>query len=219
MSGVEPVGDAVEVDFTCREVVCDPYAAAPGVLLRMRAAATPGHRIHALALRCQVRVEPLRRLYSDAEAAKVIDLFGERSRWGSTMQPIQLGFLSQVLPGFTGECDFDLSLPLSYDVEVAAHKYLSGLEDGLVPLLLLFSGQVFSGRPGSLSVQPVPWHKETTVGLPVSVWREAMDAHFPQQAWIRMARSTHDRLSVYRGRHGLVGWDDVIDQLLEEAGP
>ena len=37
-------------------------------------------------------------------------------------------------------------MPLSYDVDVAAHKYLAGLEDGEVPLLLLFSGTVFTGR-------------------------------------------------------------------------
>ena len=77
------------------------------------------------------------------------------------MQPMQLAFLTQVLPGFTGDCDFDLALPCSYDVDVAAHKYLAALEDGEVPLILLFSGTVFTGAPGSLQVLPVPWHKET----------------------------------------------------------
>ena len=60
-----------------------------------------------------------------------------------------------------------------YDVDVAAHKYLAALEDGDVPLLLLFSGQVFTGTAGAITVQPVPWHKETAVLLPVAVWREA----------------------------------------------
>ena len=35
--------------------------------------------------------------------------------------------------------------------------------------------------------------------LPVAVWREAMDAHFPGQAWLRLTASTYDRLAVYRG--------------------
>lgn len=218
MTGVNgPAGigrDQVDLDFACAGVVADRYAASPTVLLRMRATAPPGARVHAVALRCQVRVEPVRRHYSDPEAAKVVDLFGDRSRWGQTMQPLQLAFLSQVLPGFTGETDFDLPLPLSYDVEVAAHKYLAGLEDGEVPLLLLFSGSVFTGSVGSIVVAPVPWHKETTARLPVAVWREAMDAHFPGQAWLRLGRSTYDRLAVYRGGHGLVGWDDVLDRLL-----
>jgi hypothetical protein len=217
MTEVPVPGPAVDVDFTCEDTVADRYAAGPTVVLKMRAHESSGTRVHALALRCQVRIEPIRRLYSDAEAAKVVDLFGDRPRWGSTMQPLQLAFLSQVLPGFAGSCAFDLVLPLSYDVDVAAHKYLAGLEDGDVPLLLLFSGQVFTGTAGAIAVQPVPWHKEATVRLPVAVWREAMDAHFPGQAWLRVSRSTFDRLSVYRGRHGLVSFDDALDRLMEEA--
>jgi hypothetical protein len=203
-----------DLDFECVDVVADRYAAAPTVVLKMRARETTGARVHAAALRCQVRVEPLRRSYSESEADKVVDLFGDRSRWGTSMQPLQLAFLSQVLSGFSGECEFDLVLPLSYDVDVAAHKYLTALEDGLIPMILLFSGTVFTGSPGSLSVQPVPWHKEANVRMPVAVWREAMDVQFPGQAWLRMSRSTYDELAVYRGRHGLVGWDDVLLRLL-----
>lgn len=207
-----------DLDFSCLDVVADRYAVGPTVVLKMRAEERTGIRVHALALRCQVRVEPLRRRYSEAEATKVVDLFGDRPRWGQTMQPLQLAFLSQVLPTFEGECTFDLVLPLSYDVDVAAHKYLSALEDGEVPLLLLFSGTVFTGAGGSLSVQPVPWHKEASMRLPVPVWREAMDAHFPGQAWMRVNRATYDELAAYRGRHGLLGWDDVLRRLLREAG-
>lgn len=208
---------SVDLDFTCLDVVSDRFAAGPTVVLKMRATETSGGRVHAVALRCQVRVEPVRRSYGDGEAAKVVDLFGDRPRWGSTMQPMQLAFLSQVLSSFTGTCDFDLVLPLSYDVEVAAHKYLAALEGGEAPLILLFSGTVFSGALGSLSVQPVPWHKETQVRMPVAVWREAMDAHFPGQAWLRLSRSAYDDLATYRGRHGLVGWDDVVAKLVREA--
>jgi len=58
----------------------------------------------------------------------------------------------------------------------------------------------------------------TLVRMPVSVWREAMDAHFPGQAWLRLDRQSYERLAAYRGSHGLVGWDDTIAALLEEAG-
>jgi hypothetical protein len=210
-------GASVDLDFGCDDVVADRYAASPTVVLRMRARDRSGVRVHALALRCQVRIEPVRRSYTDGEATKVVDLFGSRARWGATMQPLQLAFLSQVLPGFTGECTFDLALPVSYDVDVAAHKYLAALEDGEVPLLLLFSGQVFTGSAGAIAVQPVPWHKETTARLPVAVWREAVDTHFPGQAWLRVDRATFDRLSVYRGRLGLTSFDSALDRLLGEA--
>jgi hypothetical protein len=208
----------VDVDFTCEEVVADRFAAGPTVVFKMRCSETSGVRVHAVALRCQVRVEPVRRSYSDAEAAQVVDLFGERSRWGTTMQTMQLAFMAQVLPGFEGSTTFDLTMPCSYDVEVAAHKYLAGLEDGHVPLLMLFSGTIFTGSPGTISVMPVPWHKEAVVRMPVSVWREAMDAHFPGQAWLRLDRQTYERLSAYRGSRGLVGWDATVAALLEGAG-
>jgi hypothetical protein len=216
-NGTPHIRPAVDLDFACDEVVADRYAASPTAVLKMRAVETSGTRVYAVALRCQVRIEPLRRHYSDDEADKVVDLFGERSRWGSTMQPIQLAFLSHMLPGFAGASSFELTLPLSYDVEVAAHKYLAGLETGEVPLVLLFSGQVFTGSAGSISVEPVPWHKEASARMPVSVWREAMDAHFPNQAWLRVSRSTFDRLGVYRGRHGHLGWDQALNTLLDEA--
>ncbi len=208
----------VEVEFACEDVVVDRYAAGPTVVLKMRCTESSGARVHALALRCQVRVEPVRRSYSDAEAAQVVDLFGDRSRWGQTMQALQLGYLTQVLPGFTGTATFDLAMPCSYDVDVAAHKYLAGLEDGAVPLLLLFSGTVFTGSPGTIAVAPVPWHKEASVRMPVQVWRDAMDVHFPGQAWLRLDRRAYDRLAAYRGRHGLTGWDDTVAALLEAAG-
>ena len=86
-----------------------------------------------------------------------------------------------------------------------------------MPLVLLFSGQVFTGTGGSISVEPVPWHKEAIARMPVSVWREAMDAHFPGQAWVRISRLTFDRLSVYRGRHGHLGWEESINTLLDGA--
>jgi hypothetical protein len=207
-----------DLDFTCAEVVPDVYAAGPTVVFKMTATEASGSRVHAVVLRCQVRVEPVRRHYSGTEADKVVDLFGDRSRWGQTLQPMQLAFIAQALPSFTRECAFDLVMPCSYDVDVAAHKYLTALEDGDVPLLLLFSGTVFTGSPGSIQVQPVPWHKETAVRMPVSVWRAAMDAHFPGQAWIRVERSTYDRLAVARGRHGQTGWDALLRMLLEEAG-
>jgi hypothetical protein len=210
---------SADLDFFFVEAVADRYAASPTVVLRMKAAERTGVRVHAVALRCQVRIEPLRRQYGDGEAAKVVDLFGGRERWGQTMHALQLAFVAQVLPTFTGECDFELTLPMSYDVDVAAHKYLAGLEDGEVPLLLLFSGQVFTGEVGSIAVQPVPWHKEAVARLPVQVWRAAMDAHFPDQAWLRLSREMYDRLVVYRGRHGLVGWDEVVSRLTDGLDP
>ena len=92
----------------------------------------------------------------------------------------------------------------SYDVEVAAHKYLHGLDDGDVPLLLLFSGTVFTTGANGVSVQPVPWHKEAQFRLPITVWQQTMELHFPGTAWARLDRETFDALQAYRTREQLL---------------
>lgn len=206
----------VDLDFTCTGADADRYAATPLIQLHLRIEETTGTPVHALALRCQIRIEPIRRRYDDEEAEGLADLFGDRSRWGETLKPLQLAFVTQMVPGFTGATDVDLQLACSYDFDVAAHKYLYAVREGGVPLLLLFNGTIFTGSPGTLSVTPVAWQKETTYELPVAVWREAMDQHFPGAAWLRLRQDTFDRLYRYRTREALPGWDDAIERLLKE---
>jgi hypothetical protein len=206
-----------DVDFVCTGAKPDVSAATPTISLRLNIKETSDARVHALVLRCQLRIEPQRRLYDDREAEAVRDLFGDRSRWGDSLKPIQLAFVNHVVPTFVGEIDVDLALPCSYDFEIAANKYLYALDDGEVPLLMLFSGTIFSGGPGDLTVQPVPWHKETSFRLPVEVWKQTMDMHFPGSAWLRLGRETFDALHRYRIGQELMTWDDAIERLLKEA--
>jgi uncharacterized protein DUF6084 len=207
----------VDLEFACLDAHPDLSAAAPVIALRLRVQETTGTRVHALALRCQLRIEPQRRRYDDREAEAVRDLFGERSRWGDSLKPIQLAFVNQVVPGFTGETETELQLACSYDFDVAANKYLYALDDGEVPLLLLFSGTVFTSGPSGISVEPVPWHKEATFRLPVAVWKQTMQLHFPGAAWLRLGADTFDALHRYRIRHELLSWDEAIERLLKEA--
>lgn len=206
----------VDLDFTCTGAEADRYAATPLIRLHLRIEETTATPVHALALRCQVRIEPIRRRYNDEEAEGLADLFGDRARWGETLKPLQLAFVTQMVPGFTGETEVDLQLPCSYDFDVAAHKYLYAVREDGVPLLLLFNGTIFTGSPGTLSVTPVAWQKETSYLLPVAVWQEAMDQHFPGATWLRLRRDTFDRLHRYRTREALPGWDDAIERLLKE---
>jgi hypothetical protein len=73
-------------------------------------------------------------------------------------------------------------MPVSYDFEVAAAKYLHALDGGAVPLRLLFSGTLFEGGPNGIQVGFVPWNLEATCELPVEVWRKLMDEYFPNSA-------------------------------------
>ena len=206
-----------EFTFACTGARPDLSAAAPTIALQLHIRETTGVTVHALALRTQIRIEPLRRRYDDTEAAAIGDLFGERARWGSTLKPLQLGFVNQMVPTFTGDTDVEVALPCSYDFDVAANKYLYALEGGEVPLLLLFSGTVFTAEGNGFSVSLVPWDREAKYRLPVAVWTETMQLHFPGTAWLRLGESSFDALHRYRTSQQLTSWDDAIDRLLKAA--
>ncbi|MFE6099103.1 DUF6084 family protein [Streptomyces laurentii] len=206
-----------EFSFACTGVRADAYAAGPTLVFRLRVTATPGTRVHALALRCQIRVEPARRGYDDREAEALGDLFGDRSRWESSLNPVQFAQVSVMVPGFTGEIETDLVVPCTYDVDIAATRYFRALEDGEVPLLLLFSGTAFTGA-GGFHVEPVPWDKEVAHRMPVRVWREMIDQHFPGCGWIRLPGDAMDALLAYRSRQALPSWQATVEALLEGAG-
>ncbi|MGW5422239.1 DUF6084 family protein [Streptomyces sp. NPDC003943] len=206
-----------EFSFACTGVRADAYAAGPTLVFRLRVSATPGTRVHALALRCQIRIEPARRGYDDQEAEALGDLFGERSRWGSSLNPVQFAQVSVMVPGFTGEIETDLVVPCTYDTDIAATRYFRALSGGEVPLLLLFSGTAFTGA-GGFHVEPVPWDKEVVHRMPVKVWREMIDQHFPGCGWIRLPSDAMDALLAYRSRRALPSWQATVESLLGEAG-
>ena len=206
-----------ELAFDCIGAQPDKYAVAPSMSLTLRIAETSGVRVDAIALRCQIRIEPTRRRYSDAEAERLNDLFGDTRRWAETLRPLQFTTVSVMVPGFAGSTDLDLPVMLSYDLEIGSVRYFAGLESGEIPLLLLFSGTVFSTTGGRLQVQQVPWSKEASYRLPVSVWREAIDVHFPNSAWIRMSLQTLDELQQFKTREALPTWDATLAALLARA--
>jgi Family of unknown function (DUF6084) len=203
-----------ELVFDCTGAKPDKYAVVPAMSMSLRISETTGQRVEAIALRCQIRIEPARRRYSGAEAARLNDLFGDTQRWADTLKPVQFTNLSVMVPGFTGSTDIDLPVPLSYDMEIGSTRYFAGLEEGEVPLLLLFSGTIFGVADGRLSVQQVPWHKEAAYRMPVSVWREAIDAHFPNSAWLRVSLLTLDELQRYKTARALPTWEATILSLL-----
>ncbi|MFE9438809.1 DUF6084 family protein [Streptomyces sp. NPDC006602] len=205
-----------EFSFACTGVRADRYAAGPTLVFRLRVTAAGEARVHALALRCQIRIEPARRGYESAEADGLADLFGERSRWGGTLQPVQFAQVSLMVPGFTGETEADLVVPCTYDMDVAATRYLTALTGGEVPLLMLFSGTAFTGV-GGFQVEPVPWDREAAFRMPVATWREMVEQHFPGCGWIRLPRDTMDALLAYRSRHALPSWEATVEDLLENS--
>ena len=204
--------------FGCAEAHATRYAATPTLSFALHITESTGVRVHAIALRCQIRIEPHRRRYSAAEAQRLHDLFGDPSRWAETVKPIQLATVTTMVPTFTAVTETDLQVPCTYDLEVTSARYLQGLDDGTIPLLLLFSGTVFVATDEGFSVELVPWSAEAPYRMPVSVWRDLVDIHFPGSAWLRCSRQTLDELSAFKARRALPTWDATLAALLAEAG-
>ncbi len=205
--------------FGCTGASAERYAATPTISFQLTITERSGVRVHAIALRCQVRVEPHRRRYSAAEAERLHDLFGDTSRWAETVKPIQLATVTAMVPAFTAVTEIEVPVPCTYDLEVASARYLQGLDDGTIPLLLLFSGTVFVATEQGYSVELVPWSSEASYRMPVSVWRNLVDAHFPGSAWLRVQRETLDELAEFKRRHALPTWDATVTALLAAHRP
>jgi hypothetical protein len=203
-----------DITFAVVDIEPEPFAVTPVLNARLGVAAVGDDPIHAIALRCQVRIEPMRRGYTDEEATGLLDLFGPRERWSSTLQNFQWLQTTAMVQGFTGATEVTLPLEATYDFEVAASKYLHALRDGHVPLQFLFSGTVFSKGPRGFAVQQVPWDREDRFQMPVAVWRGLIQQHYPNTGWLRLDHETVDALAAYRSARGLLSLDEAVTSLL-----
>lgn len=208
-------GEPMGVNFAVLDVAPEPYTVSPVLTARVDIAASTDDPIHAIALRCQVRIEPLRRSYSDAEAAGLLDLFGPRERWANTQRAFLWQHCTAMVPGFVGDTTVALPLSCTYDFEVAAAKYLHALRDGALPLQFLFSGTVFVKSERGFSVQQVPWDREFRYDMPVAVWRDLIAQHYPNAGWVRLSHETIATLAAYKSAQGLLDLDHAVTSLLD----
>src|SRR6478609_10261263 len=99
-----------DITFAVLDVAPEPYAVTPILMARVGIASVGEEPVHAIALRCQVRIEPARRQYTDDEAAGLIDLFGPRERWSNTQRTFLWLHSETMVQGFTGTTQADLRL-------------------------------------------------------------------------------------------------------------
>lgn len=212
----------MDLGFEIVECRAEPHAVAPTLMAKVRVSESSGEHIHAIAVKCQIRVEPHRRRYSEGEEERLFELFGEPKRWGDTLKGFLWSHVSFMVPSFRDRVEIEVPIQCTYDFEVAASKYFQALESGEIPLIFLFSGTVFSkgaaGSPMGFVVGHVPWDKEAPYRLPVSAWRETMDLYFPNTAWLRLRHEAFNALYLFKARHGLPTWEEAVALLLEKAG-
>jgi hypothetical protein len=212
-----------DLSFQVEKAEAVPFAASPMLLFKLRidqvGEAVP---IHAIVLRCQVRIEPTQRRYPVPEQERLLDLFDTPDRWSQTLRPLLWTHTSAVVPPFSNTVVADLTVPCTFDFNVGATKYFYSLEDGVVSLSLLFSGTVFYERDGvGLQVAQIPWEKEATFRLPVAVWKEMMELYYPNTAWLCLRKDVFDRLYRYKSEQRLPTWEQALESLLPpgKTGP
>ena len=186
----------------------------PQLTARLRVQEATGQRVHAIALRCQIRIEPQRRGYDAEDEAGMRALFGDRDRWSETLRPFQWMQCHTTVQGFADSTEVDLALPCTYDFDVTGSRYLHGLGSGVVPLTFMFAGTAFTRGVTGFGVEQIPWDCEARYDLPVPVWQAMIATYFPRAGWIRLDHDVLARLGDYRARAGsdLLGGDG--DRLL-----
>jgi hypothetical protein len=208
-----------ELHFKIEGAEAVPHAAAPLIALKLRITNLPAsEEIHTLTLRCQVQIEPAKRRYVPQEQEKLLDLFGTPERWSRTVRPLLWMNTTVAVPGFTDNVLVDLQLPCTFDFNVAATKYFHALDTGEIPVCVMFSGTVFyQDGDGALQVAQVPWDREANYRLPISTWKEMMEMHFPNTAWLCLRRDVFEQLYQYKVRHGIPTWEQAISRALAAA--
>jgi hypothetical protein len=206
-----------DLNFQIESAAPVEFAAIPALGLKLLVNASGVNPIHSIALRCQVQLEVTRRNYSPAEKQNLADLFGDPGRWGQTLRPMLWTHVQTTIPSFAGATSVELHLPCTFDFNVAATKYFYGLENGEIPLCLMFSGTIFELVDGALQVSPIPWDKEARFRLSLEMWRDLMDAHYPNTAWLCLEREAFDRLQQFKVQNGIATWEKTLDRLLAES--
>ncbi|MEP6537971.1 MAG: DUF6084 family protein [Bryobacteraceae bacterium] len=208
-----------DLTITVAKVEAVQFAATPSIAFEMDVQNSDPHEtIYTVVLRCQIQLEVARRKYTAPEQEKLRDLFGEPERWGQTLRSLLWTHASVVAPQFTGRTTISMPVACTFDFNVAATKYFSGLSEGDIPLCLMFSGTVFyEDAEGSMRVAPISWDKEARFRLPLKVWQDMMDLYYPNTAWISLRRDVFDQLQAYKVRHGIPSWEQALERILAAA--
>jgi hypothetical protein len=207
-----------DLDFGVEDAEVLEFAAVPTLLFKLRIENLEEEPIRSVALNTQIRIAATQRHYDAAEQERLLELFGEPSRWKDTLRSLLWAHTVLQVTRFSGSTVADMPVPCTYDLEVVAAKYFYALEDGEVPLEFLFSGTVFyAGEGGRLQVERISWEKEAEFRLPIRLWKEMMDHYFPNSAWIRLHRDAFDQLYGYKIRKGLPTWEAAVEALLRAS--
>jgi Family of unknown function (DUF6084) len=203
-----------DLHFQVEDVVATTHAAVPQLSFKVRVTNSEPDAVHSVALRVQVQIEPSRRRYTFEEQESLKELFGEPERWSKSVHPLLWTNANVNVSGFTGSSVIEVPVPCTFDFNVAVTKYIYGLDNGNLPVTLLFSGTVFHTGHSGMQIAQIPWERDASYKMPVAVWKQMMDHHYPNSAWLCLHRDTFDRLAEYKARYDIATWEQALERLL-----
>jgi hypothetical protein len=205
-------------DLDFKIVGAEPASRGLTPLLHFQMEITNGdaEAIRAVILQCQVQIQAPQRTYSPSEKEKLGELFGAPDSWSRTLRNKLWTYANVTVGGFMKKTVATLPVQCTYDLNMLATKYFYALEEGEISLLFLFSGSVFYSDPGDgrLQVQQISWDKECSYQMPLRLWHQMIEFHYPNSAWLYMHRDLFDQLYAYKRKNGLATWDNAIERLL-----
>jgi hypothetical protein len=217
-NGADAPSVVPEPDFAVLGARAVRHAAAPMLSLDLQVTEPSGRPVYMVALKIQLMIEPARRRYDEGTRERLIELFGPPERWAVTTRSLVWAQLDVLVPAFTGSTVVTVPVACSYDLELAAAKYLHSLPDGEAPLALHFNGTIYyAGDDGRLQIVLVPWNKSIDFRMPVSVWRDTIEHYFPNTAWVALRSQTLEALQRAKLERGLPTLDACVEALLAEG--
>lgn len=191
-------------------------AAAPTIALDLEISSDVA--IQSVVLHSQIQIEALRRTYSGTEQSRLRDLFGEPERWGQTLRALLWANLTTTVPAFAESIGIKLAVPCTFDLTVTVNKYFHAMEEREVPITVLFCGtMLYRGSGNQLQAAPIPWNTEARFAVPAGLWRQSIDLHHPNTAWLGLRRDVFERLYDYKVQYGLASFDEAMERMLERA--
>ncbi len=211
-----PFTGGPDPDFEVLEAHPVERAAAPTLGFTVRVSDASERQVFTIALTAVITVEPSKRPYDPSSRERLVELFGEPVRWASTTTNFRWAQADALVPAFAGSTEFELTVPCTYDLELAAAKYFHGLAEGEAPLRFHFNGTIFyEADGGRMQIVQIPWDRSPRFRMPIEVWRATIDATYPYRAWVPLHAETLARLERRKAERGLPTFDTVLEQLLD----
>ena len=213
-----PPTDA-DPEFKIVSVEPVPRSVEPALSFKGKITDASQRPVYMIALTAIVVVEPGKRRYAPGERERLMELFGGPERWASTTGAFRWAATQTMVHGFTGEGEFEMVVPVSYDLEIASAKYFGALDEGgSVPLRFHFNGSVLYERgDGQVQMAPVAWDRSERFEMPMEAWTRLTAEHHPFRNWVPLHSETVTRISDLKANMGAPTFDDAVSRILDRA--